>query len=206
MAMSTFADQRNAANAAAHVQTLAVTPGDASAWSYHRWLAHTTVQHATCSPPASDDTRGEVRTLLDIEESRCEELIAAERRRAAEDASALTEGGALQSGLVWPQQMAAELSSLQRSLLREVCSVMKSTSVAHWVLPRRQTLQGAAHMPRRVPAATPRRCDALGGVLQGAQCSERIERERGMFHRLIDLDPRRQGFYEDQLQALQASH
>lgn len=103
------------------VQTLAVTPGDSSAWSYHRWLAHTTLQHAVCGR-GGEDTRSEVRALLGTEEGRCGELIAAEKRRAEEGASALTEGGALQSGLVWPQQMAAELSSLQRELLPEVCS------------------------------------------------------------------------------------
>ena len=45
------------------VQTLVVSPGDASVWSYHRWLCHAALQHATpqssagpCSPATAERT------------------------------------------------------------------------------------------------------------------------------------------------------
>lgn len=42
----------------------------------------------------------------------------------------------------------------------------------------------------------------MGLGLQGSERGGRIEEERGMYERLLLLDPRRQGFYEDQLKAL----
>ena len=52
--------------------------------------------------------------LLNTEEARCNDIIASEQARQQSDAAAMLGVGALHSGLVWPLQMRAELSRLQR--------------------------------------------------------------------------------------------
>lgn len=65
-----------------------------------------------------------MKALLDTEEARCSAIIASEQARQHSGAAALLGAGALQSGLVWPLEMRAELSRLQRRLSQlQVCII-----------------------------------------------------------------------------------
>jgi hypothetical protein len=102
------------------MQTLAVSPGDSSAWSYHRWLAYMVMQHGA----ADHEQAGRAVAMLEAEESRAAELAATEQKRLETEHSSLLEYGSSCSSLVWPVQMCAELSSLHRQMCAgQVCTV-----------------------------------------------------------------------------------
>jgi hypothetical protein len=109
--------------ACASLQTLVVSPGDASVWSYHRWLCHAAVQHATPADadrapaaPAAPDAAQQVAELLAAEEARCASIVASEEARQSSGAAAMLGDGALRGSVAWPLQVSAELSALQRRL------------------------------------------------------------------------------------------
>ena len=86
-------------------------------WSYHRWLCHAALCHSL-PPAAPQDAPNKEATavteLLSAEDGRCRALIAAEDELAAAGPAALQGSAAAR---IWPRQMLAEVSALQRRLL-----------------------------------------------------------------------------------------